>query len=56
MGFEGIRKGKKPRSFTSDAVEAEVRNTMAIVRSRIKQVMTNLGLDLLFWDGVPEEP
>ena len=44
MGFEGIRKGKKPRTGPRDTIEAEVSDPVATVRRRIKQVMINLGL------------
>ena len=37
---------KKPHSGTRDTIEAEVSDPVAIVRSRIKQVMTNLGLNV----------
>ena len=49
VGFERIRKGKKPRSYPRDAVE--VRCPMAFVRRR-----TSILADKLFWDGVLEEP
>ena len=44
--LERIQEGKKPRTCSRDAVDAEVRYPMAFVRRRIKQAMTNLGLDL----------
>ena len=37
--------GKKPRTGPRDTMEAEVSDPVAIVRRRIKQVMTNLGLN-----------
>ena len=45
MGLKGIRKGKKPRTGPRDTIEGEVSDPMAIVRRRIKQVMTNLGFN-----------
>ena len=46
MRLERIQEGKKPRTCSKEAVEAKVRHPMAFVRHRIKQAITNLGLDL----------
>ena len=59
MGLQGIRKGKKPRTGPMDTIEAEVSSPMVVVRRRMKQMLTNLGFNILaerlFWDGVSEE-